>query len=324
MPEIVLVARKEFDKAADVFRSVADFDFQPTDAEETLLADAVRRTKCRAVVVGADRYVGPLYEALDAAGGGLIARFGVGCDNIDKTLAERRHVAVANTPGTLDASVAEHAVWLLGCLARRIASADRRFHEGRFFVEPGIELFGKTLGLVGFGAIARRVAAIAHFGFGMNVWAVGRRTVEEVERRHGGGIEQLERAWGIARYTNDLDAALRKSDAVSVHLPSNSETRHIFNAERFARMKPGAMFVNTARGAVVDEAALYDALAAGRLVGAGLDVFENEPYCPVRPDKDLRLLENVVLTPHAASNTRESNRRMGEMCVENVRRFFAL
>jgi lactate dehydrogenase-like 2-hydroxyacid dehydrogenase len=106
-------------------------------------------------------------------------------------------------------------------------------------------------------------------------------------------------------------------------LPANAGTQRFINAARLAWLKPAAMLINTARGAVLDEEALHDALAAGRLAGAALDVFENEPYRPVRPDKDLRQLDNVVLTPHIGSNTREANQRMAEACLANVRAFFA-
>ncbi len=115
----------------------------------------------------------------------------------------------------------------------------------------------------------------------------------------------------------------RESDVISIHLPSNADTRHFINETRLSWMKPTAVLINTARGAVLDEAALYDALAARRLAGAALDVFEIEPYQPVAPGKDLRTLDNVVMTPHIGSNTREANRRMAEMCLENVRHFLA-
>ena len=126
---------------------------------------------------------------------------------------------------------------------------------------------------------------------------------------------------GAERFTTDPEELFRASDIVSVHLPATASTQRFINAARLAWLKPGAMLVNTARGAVLDEEALYDALVSSRLAGAALDVFEREPYVPVHPDKDLRQLENVVLTPHIGSNTREANQRMAKSALENVRCF---
>ena len=276
------------------------------------------------MVVGIEAYRGPLYEALGETGGArgsIIARFGVGHDNISKPLAQQHRIAVTNTPGALDQSVAEHAAWLLGSLARRIPASDRGIRQRRFAAESGQEIQGRILGLLGFGAIGRRVAAIAHFGFGMRVLAADCRSADKLEKQYGRKIENLQREWGLELYTTDVDAVLRQADFLSIHLPCNSQTRHFMDAERLARMKAGAMLVNTARGGVVDELALYDALGSGHLAGAALDVFETEPYAPVRPDKDLRTLENVVLTPHVASNTCQANRRMAEMCLTSVASF---
>ncbi|MBM3892249.1 MAG: hypothetical protein FJ388_24295, partial [Verrucomicrobia bacterium] len=228
----------------------------------------------------------------------------------------RQHgIVVTNTPGVLDVSVAEHALWLMGCLARRISRLEARLRAGEFAADAGMELRGKTLGILGFGAIGRRVAAIAHLGFGMKIIACDCIPAAQ--------LGQALSACGVERYTNDVQELFRAADIVSVHLPANASTQRFINAERLAWLKPGAMLVNTARGAVLDEEALYDALVAGRLAGAALDVFEAEPYRPARPDKDLRKLENVVLTPHIGSNTREANQRMGEAALANVRAFLA-
>ncbi|MBI5396778.1 MAG: hypothetical protein HZA91_15900, partial [Verrucomicrobia bacterium] len=245
-------------------------------------------------------------------GGALIARFGVGHDSINKPLARQHGILVTNTPGVLDVSVAEHALWLMGCLARKISRLEARLRAGEFAGLVGMEMRGKTLGILGFGAIGRRVAAIAHFGLGMKVIACDPVAAPE-------NLAAL----GVERYTTDVEELFRKSDIVSVHLPANASTQRFINTARLAWLKPGAMLVNTARGAGLDEEALYDALATGRLAGAGLDVFEKEPYVPAHVSKDLRQLENVVLTPHIGSNTREANQRMAEACLANVRHFFA-
>lgn len=322
MGDVVLVTEGEYRKAEAVFRGAPGLRFAPVAAAEEALAQQVREGGVRVVVVGVSPYVGPLYEALGETGG-LIVRFGVGHDNISKPLARRHGVSVANTPGVLDASVAEHAMWLMGCLARRISRLEAGFRAGGFSGETGFELCGRTLGILGFGNIGRRVAAMAHFGFGMRVVAGDSRTVEEIQAREGRPVEGILAECGAEEYTTDTEAVFREVDVLSVHLPVTAATTRFVNGERLAWMGRAAVIVNTARGAVLDEAALYDALAAGALGGAALDVFENEPYQPVHPAKDLRRLPNVVLTPHVGSNTIEANWRMGQSCVENAVHFLA-
>jgi len=325
MPEPVIVTRPEFVKAEKVFTAETGFRIHPVDPEEEVLARAIRNRECRAVILGPLQYSGDLYEALsDAAAGrpGLIARFGVGHDGVDKEKARKRNIIVTNTPGVLDVSVAEHAVGMLLCLAHRIAELDRRMRDGDFPPKPGSELPGKTLVLVGFGPIARRVASMAHRGLGMRVMAAGRRSAEKLLSDEKTSIEKLKSNHGFERYTNEVDSALPEADFVSLHIPAIPQNDRFIDARRLARFKPSAMLVNTARGAVIDEDALFDALSSGRLAAAALDVFRREPYVPQSPDKDLRALENVVLTPHVASCTLEANERMGRASLANVRAFF--
>jgi phosphoglycerate dehydrogenase-like enzyme len=215
----------------------------------------------------------------------------------------------------LDSSVAEHTLWLMGCLARKVVRAETRLRAGEFAGEVGLELCGKTLGILGFGVIGRRVAAIAHFGFGMKVAAC-----DEIAP---GQVAEALATHGVEDYTTDAESLFRQSDFLSVHLPVVPSTLRFINAARLAWLQPDALLINTARGAVLDEEALFDALASGRLAGAALDVFQREPYVPVHPDKDLRQLQNVVLTPHIGSNTREANRRMAETALRSVRCFLA-
>ena len=323
MTETILVTQQEFAKAEAVFRAAADVNCEPVPADEPALAAAITARGARIAVVGVAPYRGRLYEALGKAGGALIARFGVGHDGIDKALARARNIVVTNTPGVLDISVAEHTIWLLGCLVRNVSRSEARLRAGEFIGQVGMELRGKTLGILGFGNIGRRVAAIAHFGFGMKVLAADVRPAAALEAAEKRNLAEILAACGVDRYTNNLEEVFRQSDMVSVHLPANTNTQRFINAERLAWLKPGAMLINTARGAVLDEAALYDALVAGRLAGAALDVFMAEPYQPVSPDKDLRRLGNVVLTPHIGSNTREANQRMASACLENARHFIA-
>ena len=318
MAECVLVTDKEFSKAKVFFESTGMFKVKIAPTNEQALADAVIANGCRAVIVGVSKYTGQLYEALGKTSNGrgaIIVRYGVGHDGVDKKLARKHHIVVTNTHGVLDQSVAEHAIWLMGAMARKIVKTDAKMRAGEFDPQMGMEVSGKTLGIVGFGTIGKRVAKIAHFGFDMKILAADVVPCDTTK------IEKLKRDFGIDMYTNDVDLVLGQADIVSIHLPSIPETHHFFNADRLAAMKLRAMLVNTSRGSIIDECALYDALIGGQLAGAALDVYESEPYKPVRIGKDLRSLSNVVLTPHTGSDTAEANCRMAEMCIENIRRF---
>lgn len=323
--ETILVTEKEYAKAGETFQAEALFNIQPAPAEEEALAARVLELRARAVVIGVEPYNGRLYRALRETGSGrgaLIARFGVGHDGVDKAQARANGIIVCNTPGVLDVSVAEHTLWLMGSLARQIHRLAARVRAGDFGPLPGHELCGKRLGILGLGRIGRKVTRMARFGFEMEVWAADTQSVHELEAREGLPIGDIQKSCGLAFYTPDAHQVLRECDFVSIHLPAMPSTRHFLDARRIALMKATAMLINTARGAVLDEAALYDALAAGRLGGAALDVFEHEPYRPIAPGKDLRALPNVLLTPHVASNTAEANQRMAAACLENARNFF--
>jgi D-3-phosphoglycerate dehydrogenase len=320
----ILVTAKEYEKGRDVFVEMFDgadaLEIQPAEAGESALAERVRQTSARMVIVGVDRYCGELYPAL---AGGLIARFGVGYDGIDRKLCLEHKIVVTNTPGALTRSVAEHAIWLTGCLARNVAKTDRRMRRNDYRPECGEELFEKNLLIVGFGQIGRDVARIAGGAFGMSIRAFDCAPLTEAAGAEGLDLANFLKKYHLQTYTADIEPALAWADIVSVHMAANEQTRHFFNTSRFGCFRKGAMFINTSRGSVVDERALYHALSDGRLAGAALDVFENEPYRPVSPDCDLRKLENVVLTPHIGSNTSASNRRMASMCLENCRNFLA-
>lgn len=326
MSEIVLATRIAFEKGEEVFRHTRQFEIRKVPSDEESVAEAVLANRSRAVIIGSVPYRGPLYEALSKSAGsepGLIARFGVGHDNVDKRVAREHNLFVTTTPRTLDISVAEHTMWLLGSLVKDLPASDARFRAGEFVAPQGSEVCGKTLGIVGFGQIGRAVARIAHFGFSMRVIAADQRSVAELEASEGIGIEQIKAALGVEQYTDDVDAVLRESDAVTIHVSASEATRNLIDARRLGLMKPSAVLINTSRGPVVDEAALYEALRARRIGGAALDVFLVEPYEPSPTGCDLRSLDNVVLSPHSASNTHEANRRMAEACVANVAHFLA-
>ncbi len=324
MTACVLVTEKEYRKGKDVFDSAAGLDIRPAPADEEVLAADIRKQRVSAVVVGVERYAGPLYAALaETAGdtnGALIARFGVGYDGIDVAQARAHGVLVTNTPGALDESVAEHTLWLIGALARHVATGDAAVRRDAFAPAAGMELAGKTLGIIGFGPIGRRVARMAHMGLDMRVLATDLLPLDALAESAGSDPEAIRETTGVQAVEHDADAVIEQADVVSLHLPATPSNWRFMNAERLARLRPGALLVNTARGMLVDEVALYDALASGRLAAA-LDVFEEEPYQPQASGKDLRTLGNVVLTPHAGSSTIEANRRMARACVANVRAF---
>jgi lactate dehydrogenase-like 2-hydroxyacid dehydrogenase len=173
----------------------------------------------------------------------------------------------------------------------------------------GSEISGKTLAIVGVGSIGKTVARIAAFGFGMRV--VGCTRTRKVD-------EEAMRSMGIASVTDDFAVAVHESDYVSLHIPATPANARFINRERLGMLGPRCWLINTARGAVVDENALYDALASGEIRGAAVDVFEREPYVPSDPTRDLRKLDNVVLTPHMGSNTVEANARMAERALRNI------
>ncbi|WP_242396201.1 2-hydroxyacid dehydrogenase [Anaeromyxobacter oryzisoli] len=232
-----------------------------------------------------------------------LASYGVGVNHIDLAECRRRNILVTNTPGILTDATADHAMALLLAAARRIAEGDRVIRAGGWTSSApgwmlGTEVTRKTLGIVGFGRIGQAVARRAA-GFEMKVLYTGPREVPFP------GARRL-----------PLEALLAESDFVSLHVPLTPDTEHLLSAERIARMKPGAILVNTARGPVVDDAALAGALGSGRLAAAGLDVFPREPAVP----EAYLALPNVVLTPHLGSGTRETRAAMARMVLEEVAR----
>lgn len=236
----------------------------------------------------------------------IVAQYAVGVDNIDRAAAAARGIVVTNTPNALTDATADLTLALLLALARRIVEGDRIVRAGGFAgwspeLLLGSDLKGKTLGIVGPGRIGRAVTRRAR-AFGMTVIAFGRSPRDESNPDDPPRVS--------------FDDLLRRSDVISLHLPLNAETRHMFDASTFSRMKPGSFFLNTSRGGLMDEAALVRALDDGPLAGAGLDVYENEPA--ITPG--LRDHDRAVLMPHAGSATVETRREMARMVVEDVRR----
>lgn len=242
----------------------------------------------------------------------LIGNFGVGFNHIDIAAATRLGIRVSNTPDVLTDSTAELAILLLLMATRRAGEGERELRAGRWTGwRPthlmGTSLAGKQLGLVGFGRIAQATARKAHAAFGMQIaYHSRRRAPLEVESQTG------------ARYCESVDELGASSDVVSLHCPGGSETFHLIDAARLARMKPGAVLINTARGPIVDEAALVAALKERHIAAAGLDVYEEEP----RVHPGLLSLENVVLLPHLGSATVETRTAMGMRVAANLDAFF--
>jgi glyoxylate reductase len=236
----------------------------------------------------------------------VVATFAVGYENIDLGAARRLGVRVANTPGVLTDATAEIAVALALACARRIAEGDQLVRAGRFagwdpLAHRGHAVYGSTVGIVGAGRIGFRVAATLRRGFDCEILVHSRTPREEWQRELGASFVPL-------------DELLAHSDIVSIHCPLMPETHHLVDARALARMKRSAVLVNTARGAIVDEAALVAALRSGAIAAAGLDVYEDEP----RLAPGLAELPNAVLLPHIGSATHEARDAMGMLCAEAV------
>lgn len=236
----------------------------------------------------------------------VIARFGVGVDNIDLDKAKEYGIKVCNVPAGNANAVAELAVGLMLSAVRRIPflhESARRAYWDRYV---GVELSGRTIGLVGFGNIARLTARKLQ---GFDVKLIAYDKFPNAQAAEQLGVELV-----------GFDELLERSDIVSLHVPSLPETRHMMSFEQFAKMKPTAYLVNTARGAIVDEKALWHALKNGVIAGAAIDVYEEEP---VKADNPLLKLDNLITTPHTAAETEETYRRIGIATAEALLRVFA-
>lgn len=236
----------------------------------------------------------------------VIATYAVGTNNIDLAAARERGIVVANTPDVLTDATAEVAVGLMLACARRFIEGDVLTRQGSFrgwapLFHLGFGVYGKTVGIVGAGRIGLRVARTMRHGFDCRVLYTARSAHPEFEAQ-----AQATRV--------DLNSLLEQSDFVSLHCPLTPQTKHLIDGSRLARMKRSAFLINTARGPVVDESALVEALKAGRIAGAGLDVFEQEPALA----PGLAGLGNVTLLPHIGSATVETRQRMGLMCAQAI------
>lgn len=247
-------------------------------------------------------------EVLTAAGPQLkiVANYAVGYDNLDLEAGKQRKIFMTNTPEVLTESVAEHTIALLFAIARRIVESDQFMRDGKYtgwapMMFLGNDLLGKTLGLVGMGRIGGAVARRMCDGFEMKIIYYDRARSEDLEKKY-----KMEYA--------DLETLLKNSDFVSIHLPLTPETRHLIGEPQLKMMKKTAYLINTARGPIVDEKALVNALKNGEIRGAALDVYEEEP----KMAPGLAELPNTVLTPHTASATEETRSAMAELAAKNI------
>lgn len=284
------------------------------DAELNLTDRPMDRAALSAAVQRAEVLVPTITDVIDAeliASAGdqlrMIANFGAGIDHIDVEAATARGIIVTNTPGVLTEDTADLAMSLILAVSRRIVEGAQVVAEGKFEGWTptwmcGRKLWGKRLGIVGMGRIGQALARRAR-AFGLQVHYHNRKPVSELIAEELG-----------ATYWDDLDQMLSRTDIISLNCPATPQTRHLLNAERLTRLQPHAIVVNTARGELIDEAALSEAVRARALAGVGLDVFEHEPA--IHPG--LLNQPNVVLLPHLGSATLEARQDMGDRVILNL------
>lgn len=272
----------------------------PTKLTQMIEEDVLSQLKgVSACLAGSEPYTRKVFESLPELK--VIARAGVGYDAVDVTAATDHGVVVAIAPGTNQDSVAEHTFLLILALARNLIAQHQPIKEGKWPRKANLPLRGRVLGLVGLGRIGKSVA-MRGIAFGMKVMAYEPYPDKAFIEKHGIKLTTLEEV-------------LRNGDYVSLHLPAMAETRHLINARTLALMKPTAYLVNTARGAIIEEKALVEALRNEKLAGAGLDVFEDEPPASDHP---LLKLDNVVFTAHTAGVDTQSRDEMALKAAECI------
>ena len=313
MKKKVILTRRWPEQVEQVLAEKYDCEFNTTDI-------AFDQQKYRDALQRADALLSTVTDNLDASVMSVkeprtrvIANLGVGYSHIDLEAAKSNNIAVTNTPDVLSDCTADLAMTLLLMSARRAGEGERELRSGgwtgwRPTHLMGRKVSGKKLGIIGFGRIGRAMARRAHAGFGMNITVFNRSTVPSA------ALDAV-----AAESVASVEDLLRVCDFVSLHCPGGGANTHLINSARLAVMKPDAFLINTARGEVVDEDALIDALANNRLAGAGLDVFENEPAI----DSRFLKLSNAVLLPHLGSATQETRDAMGFRVVSNLDQFFS-
>ncbi len=309
MPTSILITREIPDKGIQMLKEKGyDVDVNYSDGIPTQkqLIKMLRKKPYDAVLsLLTDKIDAAVFDAAPSVK--IFANYATGFDNLDLTEAKKRGIAITNAPSDLASeAVAEHTVALMFALASRIVEADSFARRGKYngwspmnFI--GTDILGKTLGLIGAGRIGGRVAHYAR-GLGMKIIYTDVRRNDAIEKDSG------------AEFRATPEEILKDADIVSLHVPLLPTTHHLIDGVRLRMMKPTAFVVNTARGPIIDEAALYDALRNGIIAGAGLDVFEFEP----KVHRGLAKLENVILTPHIASASDEARNEMAEIAANNI------
>ena len=310
-PEVV-VSRKWPEEVENRMREIFDVQLNEEDIPMTV-------RQMHEALQSADAFCPTVSDKVDAQvlsvenlKAGIIGSYGVGFNHIDLDAARARGLVVTNTPEVLTDCTADIAMTLLLMAARRAGEGERHVRNREWSGwRPthmmGTKVTGKTLGLIGMGRIARAMAHRAFHGFGMKI------IFTDPYPPPGEVVQALQ-----AEARNSVEDVLREADFVSLHCPGGKETYHLINAQRLALMKPGAFLINSARGDVIDQSALIDALEQGAIAGAGLDVFEGEPAVPEK----LLSMDNAVLFPHLGSASRETRVAMGMRVVENLQAFF--
>lgn len=296
----VLIADRIEDKGVSILKEFAEVTVQ-TDITSKELIESVEDFD--AVVVRSRTKI--TREVIESARRlKVIARAGVGVDNIDVEAATERGIMVVNAPESASITVAEHTMGIIFSLARKISLADKSVKEGKWEKNKfmGVELFGKTLGIIGMGRIGQQVAA-RFGGFEVNMLAYDPYISEDTASKLGVTLV-------------DLDTLLKQADIITIHVPLTPETRHFIAHRELELMKKNAFLINCARGGIVDEHDLYIALSQGKIGGAGLDVFENEPP----KDSPLLDLDNVVFTPHIGASTREAQQNAAIIVAEEIKK----
>ena len=304
MRKKVIVTARSFGKTDNKARQLLEehgFEVVALPAKggdlETELAQEIQ--DAQAVIAGLEEYNRDFIRS--AKNLKVISRYGVGYDKVDCAAAKECKIPVTITPGANGDSVADLAVSLMLAVARNISFMDKTLKEGNSQRPSGLEMYGKTVGIIGVGRIGKGVAQRCS-GFGMTILLYDAYYQDEVFAQSVGG-----------RFT-DLETITAQADFITIHANLNESTRNMFGREQFKKMKETAVIVNTARGGIIDEDALYEALKNGEIYGAGLDVTVEE----ITPDSALVSLPNCILTPHAGAATREASSKMSLMAAQNV------
>ena len=318
----VVITKAEYKKGMQWFNKVSDVKWIISESNEEEVARQIEEHKAKIVVLGVEKYSKILYSAVSKNGKpGLIIRYGVGYDGIALELCRQNGIFLANTPNVLDQSVAENVFALLLNLARNIVHTNKEFVRGMFISRTGFELNNKLIGIAGFGNIGKKVSKMACRGFGMKVYAFDTYPLKVQAEKLKMSPEKFMKEYCLEKYFVNYEEFVKDIDIISIHLPSNKNTFHFFNEKNLSKLKRGTILINTSRGNLVDEIALYKLLVSNHLRSAALDVFKSEPYIPAEPEYDLRKLPNVLLTPHISSNTFESNERITKKVIENIKYF---